>query len=415
MSLRYRVLVALTLALAALPSRALFHLWAIDEIYSNADGTVQYAELVAFSGSQQFLKNHTLVAGTGPGARTFTFPADLPGDTAGKRMLIGTTAFAAQGIVAPDYVVPNNFFDFPNGTVSFAEGADTWNYAGVPAGGTVALFRSGATGTRTPTNFAGMTPNPPRLLNISTRGQVQTGDNVMIGGFIIGGSAPKSVLVRARGPSLAQFGVPGVLANPVLQLFSGQSQIASNDNWQQASNVSAIQASGFAPTDANESAILTVLNPGPYTAIVTGAGGSTGVGIVEVFEADAVEVPLINISTRGLVQTGDNVMIGGFIITGSGNQTVVVRARGPSLSPLGVPGVLANPSLELYTGQTLVASNDNWQDASNMSAIQASGQAPTDANESAILMSLAPGGYTAIVRGVGGTTGIGIVEVFTVP
>ena len=251
--------------------------------------------------------------------------------------------------------------------------------------------------------------------SIATRGIVQTGDNVMIGGFIIGGSGPKTVVVRARGPSLAQFGVPGVLANPFLQLYSGQTVIASNDNWQQATNASAITASGQAPTDVNEAAILTTLNPGPYTAIVTGVGNTQGVAIVEVFEIDAFTVPLVNIATRGPVLTGDNVMIGGFIIQGSGPQTVVVRARGPSLAQFGVPGVLANPVLQLYSGQTVIATNDNWQQAANAAAITASGQAPTDINESAILMTLNPGPYTAIVSGAGGGTGIAIVEVFTVP
>ena len=254
----------------------------------------------------------------------------------------------------------------------------------------------------------------PRLVNISTRGIVRTGDNVMIGGFIIGGSAPKTVVVRARGPSLTPVGVPGVLANPQVQLYFGQTLLAANDNWQQATNAPAITASGQAPTNANEAAILIQLNPGPYTAIVTGVGNGTGIGIVEVFEIDALGVPLINISTRGLVETGDNVLIGGFIIQGNGPQTVVVRARGPSLAQAGVPGVLANPQLQLYSGQTLIASNDNWQQATNANAITASGQAPTNANEAAILMTLDPGAYTAIVTGVGGTTGVAIVEVFKV-
>jgi hypothetical protein len=294
----------------------------------------------------------------------------------------------------------------------------------VAAGSTYAVSITGVSGSASATHAYQVLPfdpaapaptDPPRLSNISTRGQVQTGDNVMIGGFIIGGATPKTVVVRARGPSLAQFGVPGVLANPQLQLFSGQTPIASNDNWQQASNLAAIQASGFAPTDANESAILATLGPGAYSAIVTGAGGSTGVAIVEVFEVNATSTPLVNISTRGRVLTGDDVMIGGFVIQGNGPQTVVVRARGPSLSQFGVPGVLANPQLQLFQGQTPIASNDNWQQASNVPAIIASGQAPTNTNESTILMTLQPGAYSAIVSGANGSTGVGIVEVFTVP
>ena len=256
--------------------------------------------------------------------------------------------------------------------------------------------------------------NPPRLFNISTRGPVLTGDNVLIGGFIIQGSTNKQVVIRARGPALAQVGVPGTLANPQLALYSGQTPIASNDNWVDAANAAAITASGFAPENAQEAAILTSLAPGPYTAIVTGVGNTTGIAIVEVFEVDAPNTPLINISTRGIVQTGDNVMIGGIIIEGTGPQTVVVRARGPSLAALGVPGTLANPQLALYSGQTAIASNDNWGDAPNAAAITASTFAPTNPNEAAILMTLQPGAYTAIVTGVGNTTGIAIVEVFKV-
>jgi YVTN family beta-propeller protein len=256
--------------------------------------------------------------------------------------------------------------------------------------------------------------NPPRLFNIATRGQTLSGDNVMIGGFIIEGSTSKTVLIRARGPSLAQFGVPNTLQNPQVQLYSGQTVIASNDNWGDASNASQIQASGFAPENPQEAAIYTTLAPGGYTAIVTGFGGGTGIAIVEVFEIDQVNTPLANIATRGLVGTGDNVMIGGFIIHGDGPQQVLVRARGPSLAQFGVPNTLQNPRLQLYSGQTVIASNDNWVDASNRSAIEATPHAPQNSQESAILMTLNPGGYTAIVSGVGDTTGIAIVEVFKV-
>ena len=160
---------------------------------------------------------------------------------------------------------------------------------------------------------------------------------------------------------------------------------------------------------------MLTLSPGPYTAIVSGAGGSTGVGIVEVFEVDSLTSPLVNIATRGQVLTGDDVMIGGFIIQGGGPQTVVVRARGPSLTALGVPNALANPTLSIYSGQTVIATNDDFGTAANLAQLQASGFAPSNANESAILITLNPGAYTAIVSGVGGTTGVGIVEVFAVP
>ena len=259
---------------------------------------------------------------------------------------------------------------------------------------------------------ASFTTASTRLINLSTRGQVQTGDNVMIGGFIIGGATPKKVLVRAVGPNLANYGVSGVLLDPSLQLFSGQTPIASNDDWSGATNVAEIQASGFAPVNAKESAILSTLNPGAYTAIVSGVASGTGVGIVEVYELDHPEIPLINISTRGKVLTGDNVMIGGFIIQGDAAKTVLIRAVGPNLANYGVTGVLANPKLQLYSGQTVIATNDDWGTSTNASAITATGLAPVNAKESAILITLQPGAYTAIVSGADGGSGVGIVEVF---
>ena len=262
-------------------------------------------------------------------------------------------------------------------------------------------------------------PDPPRLGNLSTRMQVLTGNDVMIGGFVIGGSANKTVVVRARGPSLVPFGIANALANTTLTLVrsSDQAAIAVNDDWQAAPNSFAITASGFAPSDSRESALLVTLAPGAYTAIVSGVGGATGVAIVEVFEVDEPAIPLINISTRGQVLTANDVMIGGFVVQGTGPQTVVVRARGPSLIPFGIPNALANPSLQLVrsSDQSTIAINDNWGSAANAAAISGSGFAPSDPLEAAILVTLNPGAYTAIVTGVGGATGVGIVEVFTVP
>jgi hypothetical protein len=277
-----------------------------------------------------------------------------------------------------------------------------------------------------------------RLTNISTRALVQTDANVMIGGFIIGGDTPKTVLVRAIGPSLANFNVPGALANPFLQLFSGQTPIAENDDWQVSlplcqqsghtcGDAAAIGATGSAPSHPLEAALLITLPPGPYTAIVSGVGGSTGVGLVEVFEVDTDSLArLTNISTRAQVQTGANVMIGGFIIGGDTPKTVMVRAIGPSLANFNVPGALANPFLQLFSGQTPIAENDDWQvslplcqqsghTCGDAAAIAATGSAPSHPLEAAILITLNPGPYTAIVSGVGGTTGVGLVEVFEVP
>jgi hypothetical protein len=254
----------------------------------------------------------------------------------------------------------------------------------------------------------------PRLVNISTRMQSLTGSDVLIGGFIIQGSAPKTVVVRARGSSLAQFGIYGFLVNPQLQLFSGPTQIAYNNDWGQAANSAQLLSTGFAPPGAEESALLLTLNPGAYTAIVSGVANGIGVALVEVFEVDRPDLPLANISTRGQVRTGADAMIGGFIIQGNAPRTVVVRARGPSLAAQGVPGVLANPVLQLIrsTDGAAVATNDNWGTAANASALQASGFAPSDPLESALLITLPPGAYTAVVTGVSGATGVGIVEVF---
>lgn len=255
----------------------------------------------------------------------------------------------------------------------------------------------------------------PRLGNISTRMQVLPGNDALIAGFAINGTQ-KTVLIRARGPSLASLGVAGPIQNPMLQLYRGQTLIDFNDDWASFRNAATIWQIGLAPTDLRESAIMVTLPNGLYTAVVTASGGSPGgVGIVEVFEIDAPDSPLVNISTRGQVLTGENVMIGGFIINGNAPQTVVVRARGPSLASEGVSGVLANPMLQLFSGQTQIAVNDDWQAATNAGDIAASGFAPLDPGESAILVTLPPGAYTAIVSGVGGTAGVGLVEVFAVP
>lgn len=286
-----------------------------------------------------------------------------------------------------------------------------------------------------------------KLINIATRGKVETGDGVMIGGFIISGSSPKTVLIRARGPSLAAFGVPGPLANPTIQLYSGQTVIAQNNDWQTTDplcgspavacgTATDIQNTGLDPCSVTatgctlDSAIYVTLPPGGYTAILSGVSGGTGIGIVEVFEVDTVAASrLINIATRGSVQTGDNVMIGGFIISGTAPKRVLIRARGPSLAAFGVPGPLANPMLQLYSGQTAITQNNDWQTTDALcdpkiiacgdsTDIQNTGLDPCSVTttgctlDSAILVTLNPGGYTAILTGVSGGTGIGIVEVF---
>ncbi len=252
-----------------------------------------------------------------------------------------------------------------------------------------------------------------QLLNISTRLRVLTDDNVLIGGFIILGTEPKQVIVRAIGPALGSFGVPEPLANPILELHQPDNSIITNDNWKDTQQTE-IEATGLAPASELESAIVATLDPGAYTAIVRGVGGGTGVALVEAYDLEPAAGTTANISTRGFVDTGDNVMIGGFIAGsgGGGDATVLVRAIGPSLTAQGVPGALADPVLELYDGSgTNLTTNDDWMDTQE-TEIEATGLAPTDDRESAVLTTLAPGAYTAIIRGAVDTTGVGLVEVY---
>jgi len=298
------------------------------------------------------------------------------------------------------------------------------------------------------------------LGNISTRSFVQTGDHVMIGGFIVQGNQRKSVILRAIGPELTQFGVPNAMADPTLELHDGTGAlIASNDNWVTSNQVQEIINSGHAPEDPSESAIIANLPPGNYTAIVRGArptptptptasptstpiatatptptaaatptptatpvNDTTGVALVEVYDLSPnLHSTLANLSTRSLVETGDEVMIGGFIVQGTRPKNVIIRAIGPELSQYGIPDPLNDPILELHNGTgALIASNNNWQHTiisgiiteDQVQDIENSGHAPQDARESAMVANLPPGNYTAIVRGVNNTTGVALVEVY---
>ena len=232
---------------------------------------------------------------------------------------------------------------------------------------------------------------PITLGNISTRMRVGSGDNAMIGGFIITGSQSKKVIIRGMGPSLGAAGVQGALTDPLLELHDGSGAIiVTNDNWQQASNTNEIP-NGFAPGDPRESVIVTTLAPGSYTAVVRGAHGETGVGIVETYDlTQSANSKLANISTRGFVETGDNAMIGGLILTG-GSTKVIVRAIGPSLQNAGISNALQDPTLDLINGNgASVASNDNWQEAPNTNEIP-NGFSPSDPRESVIVTTISAG------------------------
>src|SRR2546429_3238834 len=253
----------------------------------------------------------------------------------------------------------------------------------------------------------------------------------MIGGFIVQGTAPKSVIIRAIGPELSQYGIPNPLADPTLELHDANGAlIASNDNWQTTiiggvvtgDQVQDIQNSGHAPGEASESAIIANLPPGSYTAIVRGVNNTTGVALVEAYDlSPTIQSVLGNVSTRSLVETGDDVMIGGFIVQGTQPKNVIIRAIGPELSQYGVPNPLVNPTLELHDGNgNLIASNDNWQHTiiggiitgDQVQSIQNSGHVPGNGNESAIIANLQPGSYTAVVGGANSTTGVALVELY---
>lgn len=251
-----------------------------------------------------------------------------------------------------------------------------------------------------------------RLLNISTRMKVLTNEKVLIGGFIITGTGPKKVIVRGIGPSLGALGVPGALADPTLELHGPVS--INNDNWRSDQEAEII-ATGLPPSNDLEAAIVANLQPSAYTAILGGKDNTTGVGLVEVYDLDqSAGSKLANISTRGFVDTGDNVMIGGLIAGPNdiGATQVLIRGIGPSLIGVGIQDALLDPTMELHDGSgTTIAMNDNWRDT-QQAEIEATGIAPTDDRESAILQNLDPGSYTAIVRGKNNTTGVALVEAY---
>ena len=271
-------------------------------------------------------------------------------------------------------------------------------------------------------------PLASQFLNISTRARVLTGDQVLIAGFIITGDEPKTVLIRGLGPSLAAAGVSDALANPTLELHQGNTTLATNDNWKIRSDGSSqqaeIEATTIPPTDDLESAILATLDPGEYTAVLAGQSGGAGVGLVELYDlSSAANSQLANISTRGFVDTTDNVMIGGIIVGAGqgGGSRVVIRALGPSLSSSGVQDPLVDPTLELHdVNGAILATNDNWKVSdqgyqSQEDEVAATMLAPTSDFESAIVTTLAPGNYTAVVRGKNEGVGVGLVEAFNLP
>jgi phospholipase/lecithinase/hemolysin len=257
---------------------------------------------------------------------------------------------------------------------------------------------------------------PAKAVNISTRLFVDTGERVSIAGFIVTGNVSKKVLIRGIGPSLAANGVPNPLADPTLTLFNGAGNtLMTNDNWRD-SQAAEIMATGIPPQDDLESAIIATLAPGHYTAVLAGKNGTSGNGLAEIYDLEpGTSSALANLSTRGFVGAGDNAMIGGLIIRNGDNPLVVLRAIGPTLASSGIANPLLDPTIDLHDANGVVIGfNDNWKD-SQVQAVSGTQLAPTDDREAAIVAFLAPGNYTAVVRGKGNTTGVALVEAYRIP
>ena len=257
----------------------------------------------------------------------------------------------------------------------------------------------------------------PQALNLSTRGNVSGGDGALIGGFIVTGTDSKKVVLRVLGPSLSNSGLSGTLANPVLTLFDSSGVvIATNDDWQTDPGAAEITANGLAPGNPVESATVQTLAPGSYTVVATGKDSTSGLSLVEAYDLSPESASkLANISTRGSVGTGDNVLISGFIVGQVANATVVIRALGPSLASFGVSGTLLNPKLTVYDPNgSAIATNDNWQEDVDAIDITKNGLAPTNDLEAAIVLHLPAGAYSTIVQGAEGGSGIGLVEVYDI-
>jgi phospholipase/lecithinase/hemolysin len=271
------------------------------------------------------------------------------------------------------------------------------------------------------TAFDAMTnppPAPSKALNISTRVFVDTGERVSVAGFIVTGNIAKKVLIRGIGPSLTANGVPTVLANPTLTLFDTAGNVTkTNDDWKNSPDAAEIMSSGLAPTNDSESAIIATLAPGQYTAQLAGKDNGTGNGVIEIYDLQSgSSATLANLSTRGYVGAGDNVMIGGVIIGNGDNPIMVFRALGPSLASSGIANPLLDPTLDLYDSNgTRIAFDDDWK-IPQVQAVRAVNLVPPDDRESAIVSAfLSPGNYTAVVRGKNGTTGVALVEAYRLP
>jgi hypothetical protein len=299
--------------------------------------------------------------------------------------------------------------------------------------GAMITFPVGTTGWTNP--FDGLPASPvgeatstSRLINISTRAQVGTGGNILIPGFVIGGSGTETLLIRGDGPSLATFGLTGVLAQPTLSVYdSSGTVIASNTGWGTNSNPALIASTAasvgaFSFTSGSaDCALIVSLPAGAYTVQVAGVNNTTGVALAEVYEVSASGTRLVNISTRAQVGTGGNIIIPGFVISGTGTESLLTRADGPSLTTFGVSGILAQPTLTLYSGSTVIASNTGWGSNSNPALIASTAAQvgafafALESPDSAEIVNLSAGAYTMQVSGVNNTTGVALAELYEVP
>lgn len=335
------------------------------------------------------------------------FVADFGGGTILRFNPAGARSTFASSLDGPHGLVFDSSGDL------YSADYNTGNIFRFTPAGTRSTFASGLV---TPANLLFEPPGAStnNLLNISTRAFVGTGTGVLIGGFILQGANPATLVLRAIGPSLTAAGINGALENPSIELRDATGALlASNDDWQNGADAAAIQRVGLPPTDNRESAIRATVPVAAYTVIVSGVGQTSGVGVVEVYDLQQTSSRAGNIATRGTVLSGENVMIAGCIIGGSASKTLVVRAIGPSLRDFGVNDALGNPHLGFFDGNgTSLSTNEDWQEGPDAATIQSLGLAPASPLEAAVLVTLPPGAYTGIESPAPQDSGVGLIEIY---